>query len=57
MGGRDKDGGGSGVGKNIPEAGTAPPEGVRRSVAGCAQTPGGQGEKKPEQLKWSKNQT
>lgn len=56
MAGRGKGRGGSGVGKNIPEAGTAPPEGVRRSVAGCAQIPAGEGEKKPEQLKWSKNQ-
>lgn len=40
MAGREGRAGGQ-VGKNIPEAGTAPPEEVRRSVAGCAQIPAG----------------
>lgn len=45
---------------NGQEAGAVPPEGARRLRAGCAQIPGRETKKKkkkkPEQLKWSKNQ-
>lgn len=46
---------GGGPGPSTQEAGAAPPEGARRPVSRICTAPWRR-KKKPEQLKWSKNQ-